>query len=157
MTAFDVSPTGIEKTKQLAAAAGVPIEAFVADINDYDLTQPFDVLFSTGVLQYVPAERRKALFANYRAYTSPGGSHVFSVFVKVPFIGPRLPTRKRPPTRRISGGLSTYYHDWRIPFCTEEVFDCLSSRRAAPARGQPDHRKQRDRLKRLRAETGGRA
>ena len=126
VTAFDVSPTGIEKTKQLAAAAGVPIEAFVADINDYDLTQPFDVLFSTGVLQYVPAERRKALFANYRAYTSPGGSHVFSVFVKKPFIG-RAPDEEKTAHKWISGELFTYYHDWRIPFCTEEVFDCLSS------------------------------
>jgi SAM-dependent methyltransferase len=41
VTAFDASPRGVEKTKQLAADAGVTINAFVADINVFRLTEPF--------------------------------------------------------------------------------------------------------------------
>ncbi len=126
VTAFDASPKGVEKTKQLAHDAGVPIEAFVADINEFRLTGPFDVLFSTGVLQYVPPERRKDLLANYRTYTSPGGLNVLSVFVKKPFIA-RAPDAEKTAHKWISGELLTYYHDWTIELCAEEIFDCMSS------------------------------
>jgi len=126
VTAFDTSPKGVEKTTQLAAEAGVPIEAFVANINDFRLTEPFDVLFSTGVLQYVPPELRSELFANYRQFTNPGGLNAFSVFVRKPFIG-KAPDAEKTAHNWISGELLTYYHDWKIAFCTEEIFDCMSS------------------------------
>ncbi len=126
VTAFDTSTRGIEKTKQLAADAGVKVEAFVADINEFRLTESFDVLFSTGVLQYVPPEQRKDLFTNYRRYTSPGGLNVFSVFVKKPFIG-EAPDAEKTAYKWISGELLTYYHDWKIEYCTEDIFDCNSS------------------------------
>lgn len=126
VTAFDTSPGGIAKTKQLADDAGVPIKAFVADINEFHLTESFDVLFSTGVLHYVPTERRKNLFANYRSFTRPGGLNVFSVFVKKPFIA-KAPDTEKTAHKWISGELLTYYHDWKIEYCTEEIFDCMSS------------------------------
>jgi tellurite methyltransferase len=126
VTAFDASPKGVEKTRQLAADAGVPVESFAADINQFHLSDRFDVLFSTGVLQHVPAESRKELFANYRTCTNPGGLNVFSVFVKKPFIA-KAPDAERTAHKWISGELLTYYHDWRIEFCTEEIFECMSS------------------------------
>lgn len=126
VTAFDTSPTGVEKTKQLAADIGVRIEAFVADINDFRLAEPFDVLFSTGVLHYVPSERRQELLANYREHTGPGGLNAFSVFVTKSFIA-KAPDGEKTSHKWISGELVTHYHDWRIEFCTEEIFDCRSS------------------------------
>ena len=126
VTAFDTSPKGVEKTNQLAADVGVPIETFVADINDFQLTESFDVLFSTGVFQYVPPGRRADLFNNYREHTSPGGLNVFSVFVKKPFIG-KAPDAEKTSHKWISGEILTYYHDWKIEFFAEEIFDCMSS------------------------------
>jgi len=126
VTAFDTSPGGIEKTKQLAADAGAPVEAFAADINKFRLTEPFDVLFSTGVLQYVPPGQRKDLFSNYRRYTSPGGLNVFSVFVKKPFID-KAPDAEKTAYKWISGELLTYYHEWKIEYSSEDIFDCMSS------------------------------
>jgi len=126
VTAFDTSGKGVDKVKQLAAGAGVSVEAFVANVNEFRLTESFDVLFSTGVLQYVPPERRQELFANYREHTCPGGLNAFSVFVKKPFIA-RAPDGEKTAHRWISGELLTYYHGWRIEHCTEEVFDCMSS------------------------------
>lgn len=126
VTAFDTSARGIEKTKQFAADAGVSIEAFVADINEFRLTEPFDLLFSTGVLQYVPPEQRNDLFENYRAFTSPGGLNIFSVFVRKPFIK-KAPDAEKTAHKWISGELLTYYHDWKIEYSTEEIFDCMSS------------------------------
>jgi len=126
VTAFDTSPKGVEKTQRLAQEANAPIHAFEGDINEYRLTQPFDILFSGGVLHYVPPETRKQLFDNYREYTNPGGLNVFSVFVRKPFIGP-APDAEKTAYKWISGELLTYYHDWKIEFCTEEIFDCMSS------------------------------
>ena len=37
--------------KRLVEKAQVSLEAFVADINDFRLTDTFDVIFPTGVLQ----------------------------------------------------------------------------------------------------------
>jgi len=126
VTAFDTSSKGVEKTRELAASAGVPIEAFVASINEYRLSRPFDVLFSTGVLQYVPPEMRQELFANYREHTNPGGLHALSVFVKKPFIA-KAPDGEKTAYKWVSGELLSFYADWRVEYCTEEVFDCMSS------------------------------
>jgi len=126
VTAFDTSGKGVEKARQLAAAAGVSIEARVASINEFRLTDSFDVLFSTGVLQYVPPELREELFANYREHTNPGGLHALSVFVKKPFIA-KAPDGEKTAYKWVSGELLSFYADWRVEYCTEEVFDCMSS------------------------------
>jgi len=126
VTAFDSSPKGVEKTKQLAEQASVKINVFETDINQFRLTENFDILFSTGVLQYVPPDRRPELFQNYREFTAPAGLNVFSVFVSKPFIA-RAPDAEEKAHLWTSGEILTYYHDWRIEFCTEEIFDCMSS------------------------------
>ncbi len=126
VTAFDTSPKGVEKTQLLAKQANVPIHVFEGDINDYRLTQPFDILFSTGVLHHVPPETREGLFDNYREFTNPGGLNVHTVFVRKPFIAP-APDAEKTAHKWISGELLTYYHDWKIEYCTEEIFDCMSS------------------------------
>lgn len=54
--AFDLSMKGIEKTRKYADEVGVQVNAFQADINKFRLEEEFDVLFSTGVLHYIPRE-----------------------------------------------------------------------------------------------------
>jgi tellurite methyltransferase len=126
VTAFDLSAAGVEKTERLAARVGTQVRTFQADVNTYRLDEPYDVLFTTGVLHYVPAELRAELFENYRRFTRPGGLHVMSVFVQKPFIA-RAPDGEATAQRWISGELFTHYADWRIEYCTEEILDCMSS------------------------------
>jgi len=126
VTAFDTSPKGVQKTKQLAADAGVKVNVFVADINVFRLPEPFDVLFSTGVLQYVPPGVRRDLLSNYQEHTCTDGLNAFSVFVAKSFLT-EPPDAEKTAHKWLSGELLTYYHDWRIEFCNEEVFDCMSS------------------------------
>lgn len=61
VTAFDLSLKGVEKTKKMANEAGVSINVFQANINEYRLDKEYDILFSTGVLHYIPAELRKEI------------------------------------------------------------------------------------------------
>ena len=126
VSAFDLSPAGLEKTRGLAERAATQVRTFQADVNIYRLDRHYDVLFGTGVLHYIPEGRRAEVFANYRQHTRPGGLHVMSVFVHKPFIAP-APDGEPTAQRWISGELFTHYRDWRIEHCTEEIFDCDSS------------------------------
>jgi tellurite methyltransferase len=74
----------------------------------------------------VPQEQRQGLLANYQEYTCPGGLNALSVIVSKPFI-PEAPDAEKASHKWISGELLTYYRDWRIEFCSEEIFDCMSS------------------------------
>jgi len=124
--AFDISEKGVEKTVRLAKEAGVIVNAFKADLNRFRLSETYDILFSTGVLHSSDPSMRNELFENYKAFTKEGGLNVFSVFVKKPFIAPG-PDGDPNASPWKSGQLFTYYHDWRIEWCTEEIFDCMSS------------------------------
>jgi tellurite methyltransferase len=126
VSAFDASTVGVEKTKLLAAEAQVPIEVQVGDICRYQLKDQFDVLFSTGVLQYVLPELRDELFEDYRNHTIIGGLNAFSVFVEKPFIDP-APDAEPTAHKWHSGELLAFYRDWKIEYCCEEIFDCVSS------------------------------
>jgi len=125
VTAFDLSEVGIEKTKRMAEDIGIQLRAFQTNINEYRLEEEFDILFSTGVLHYIPQEVREDVFDNYKTHTSDNGLNVLSVFVRKPFIG-KAPDGEATSNKWISGELLTYYHDWKIEFFTEEIFDCMS-------------------------------
>ena len=125
VSAFDISPNGIDKALRYAREAGVTVDAFVANINEYRLDKPYDILFATGSLHYMPPEVRDEVFANYRQFTNPNGLNALSVFVTKPFIEP-APDAEKTAHPWKSGELFMQYHDWMIEFCDEEIFDCTS-------------------------------
>ena len=123
--AFDLSAVGIKKALRLARDAGVSLDAFTANILDYRLTESYDILFSSGSLHYVPDGMRGELFENYKRHTRPNGLHVFSVLIPKAFIPP-APDEEPSACTWISGELLTHYHDWKIEYSIEEIFDCMS-------------------------------
>ncbi len=124
--AFDLSAAGVEKTLSLVEAADVSVMAFAANILDYRLTESFDILFSSGSLHYVPEGMREELFENYKRFTNPNGLHAFSVLIPKPFIPP-APDAEPTACTWISGEFLTHYHDWKVEYSIEEIFDCMSS------------------------------
>lgn len=126
VSAFDLSAKGVEKTKALAERAKVEVRAFQADLGRFRIEEEYDILFSTGVLHYIPASARHDIMENYKHATTSNGLNVFSVFVDKPFIPP-APDVEPTACLWISGELFTHYHDWRIEYCTEDIFDDLSS------------------------------
>lgn len=123
---LDSSLPGLEKTRRYAEEVGVHVETIHADIVNYELEDTYDVIFSTGTLQYLPPEMRPQRFENYKACTSPDGINALSVFVKKPFIPP-APDGEATAHSYRSGELMGYYWDWEILYCAEEIFDCMSS------------------------------
>lgn len=126
VTAFDLSPLGVEKTKELAQKTGVELEVFEANVLEYRLDRNYDILFATGILHYITENLRATIFNNYKEFTNRNGIHVFNVFVEKPFIQ-RAPDHEETAQRWISGELFTHYHDWKIEICNEVMFDCKSS------------------------------
>lgn len=126
VTAFDLSENGIEKTKKLAECCGVRINAFTADVNEFRLNAKYDIIYSNGVMHYIPPEIRKEIFNNYKEFTAENGINMHSAFVKKSFIGPAPDTEKYT-YGWLSGELFMLYHDWHVDLCEEVIFDCLSA------------------------------
>ncbi|MNB81152.1 Tellurite methyltransferase [compost metagenome] len=126
VSALDISDAGIEKTRRLAEKNGVHVNVFKADIQDYRLNTHYDIIFSSGVLNYIKPDFRKEIFDHYKHYTNEGGLHVLNVFVNKPFIAPP-PEKESNSYKWHSGELLAHYHDWLIKDSSEVVFDCNSS------------------------------
>ena len=124
--AFDITENGIAKTRKLAEKRGVQLHAFVADINDFQIDETFDIIYSTGTIQYLDDDRIDAFFDKVQKMTAVNGINWFNVFVDKPFI-PLPPDwdigEKMWPTAK----LFTYYPDWRFERIDETVFECHSS------------------------------
>ena len=125
VTACDLSPSGLKKTERYAKEIGVEIRLFEANILEYRLDEPFDILFASGVLHYIPEELRAPILSDYKRHTNRNGLHVFNVFVKKPFIE-KASDSEATAHDWISGELFTHYHDWLIEECEEVIFDCMS-------------------------------
>jgi tellurite methyltransferase len=124
-TGLDLSLPGLEKAQRYAQEVGASIKTIHADVLDYALEATYDVIFSTGTLHYLPQETRAQRFEDYKAHTSPTGIHVVSAFVDKPFLPP-APDSDTSEYAFQSGELLSYYWDWEIPWCVEEIFDCNS-------------------------------
>lgn len=128
VTAFDISEQGIEKAKSLAGHNRVEVQFFKADIFDYRLDAEYDIIFSSGVLHFLPQAGRKEFCDSLKAHTTIGGINALNVFVQKPFISRALDSTKEEDEREpwYSGELFGYYHDWLFHACREDVFDCNS-------------------------------
>ncbi len=125
VSAFDITESGVEKAKRLAGRYGADVDFFRADICDYVPDKEFDVIFCSGVLNYIPADARSRVVENWKKHTSAGGLNAVNVFVKKPFI-PDAPDKERISSRWRSGELFGLYGDWRFERCEEVIFDCGS-------------------------------
>lgn len=128
VTAFDISEQGIEKAKRLAEHNKVEVRLFRADLFDYRPDTEYDIIFSSGVLHFVPGQQRGELCDSLKEHTADNGINAMNVFVEKPFIT-RAPDSTRDESKRHpwrSGELFGYYHDWLFHVCREEVFDCNS-------------------------------
>lgn len=124
--AFDITREGVDKARRLADRCGVPVRAFQANVLDYRLEHTYDIVFSSGVLHYIPEVLRTEILADYRVHTRTNGLHALNVFVQKPFLPPP-PEREENATVWRSGELATHYADWLLHEMSEVIFDCNSS------------------------------
>ena len=100
----------------------VEINAFIADINDFRIDEKFDIIYSTGTIQYLEDDKIDSFFTKVKDMTLPGGINWFNVFVDKPFL-------QLPPDWDIeekmwkSGELFKYLSDWKFHWIDEIIFE----------------------------------
>lgn len=125
VSAYDIAENGLKKGMHLAEVSGVSVDFFKADMMDYKLENKFDIIYSCGALQYISDDKRKAVIDNLKEHTTEGGIHVLNVFVEKPFLA-LPPDWEDTEYAWKTGELFGYYHDWKIEFMEERIFDCNS-------------------------------
>jgi tellurite methyltransferase len=122
----DVSQPGLQKAQKWADQEGLTIKTVQANLNELNLTEMFDIVYSSGTLTYLSPSLREEKFKNYKEHTNIGGLNVFNVFVEKPFIE-TAPDWGTDEYFYRSGDLLNYYWDWEIISFEEIIFDCNSS------------------------------
>lgn len=126
VTAFDLTESGIVKTKRLAEENRVRIKAYVDDINTFETDERFDIIYSSGTLQYLQKDAIRPFFEKITKMTNPHGLNYFNVFVDKPFIAP-APDWDKEETLWKTGDLFSWYAEWKIHYLDETIFECSSS------------------------------
>ncbi len=126
VTAFDLAETGVHKTLQNAEKCHTSLKAFVADINEFLPDENYDVIFSSGTLQYLLPDKRKKFIEACQKNTNPQGLNIFHTFVSKPFIE-RAPDAESNEYLWSSGELLLFYKNWRVENFIEEIKICHSS------------------------------
>ena len=122
VSAFDLTDNGIRKTLALAEINKVKINAYVDDINTFDTKDQFDIIYSTGTVQYLFEQNKKIFFDKINRITKPNGIVYFNVFVEKTFL-------ELPPDWDIeekmwsSGELFTFFPDWKVEHIDEVIFE----------------------------------
>lgn len=124
-TGVDISRPGLEKAMRWASAEGLALRTIQASLQEFRLTEPYDVVYSSGTLTYLPPHLRSQVFENYKRFTREGGLNVFNVFVEKPYLSTPHDWGADEYFYR-SGELLVAYWDWEILSFSEVEFDCNS-------------------------------
>ena len=125
VTAFDLTESGIAKTKRLAEKVGVRVKAYVDDINTFETDERFDIVYSSGTLQYLFEDKIDDFFRKIEKITNPHGLNYFNVFVEKPFLE-KAPDWDREESLWKTGALLAKYSDWKIHYVDQTIFQCSS-------------------------------
>lgn len=72
VTAFDLSPTAVDRAQTLSKDNDVNLDSSVSDWDEWDWTQTFD-LVAAILIQFVGPEGRKKQFSDLASAVKPGG------------------------------------------------------------------------------------
>ena len=122
VTAFDLAENGIKKTLKLADSRCVKVNAYVDDINTFETEEKFDIIYSSGTIQYLFEENKKAFFDKLNRITNKNGIVFLNVFVDKPFLELPPDWDKEEKMWR-SGELFTYLSDWKFHRIDEVIFE----------------------------------
>ena len=125
VTAFDLAESGIAKAQKLAAESGARLKLYVDDINTFQTDERFDIVYSSGTLQYLQDDQIANFFEKVQRMTNPHGLNFFNVFVEKPFIEP-APDMDNEEKLWKTGQLFTYYGEWKLHTISETIFTCES-------------------------------
>ena len=78
--AFDLSEHGIAKVNDRCERLGIKLNAFAADLTEYEFVHKYDVIISFGTLHFVYKDDWKKFIKKAKEHTNPGGIHIIQLF-----------------------------------------------------------------------------
>jgi tellurite methyltransferase len=82
VVALDASPTAIAHIQQRATFEALPVEAALADLRDYDLTEEFDAVVSIGLLMFFDCSTAFRVLSRLQSCVREGGVAVVNVLIE---------------------------------------------------------------------------
>jgi 2-polyprenyl-3-methyl-5-hydroxy-6-metoxy-1,4-benzoquinol methylase len=73
VTAFDLSPVGVEKARRFAESAGVTVDYRVADVNAWNWDERTYGVIAAVFIQFASPAERERIFAGMQRALAPGG------------------------------------------------------------------------------------
>lgn len=110
--AFDRSLAGVRKLRARAAAAGVPVQAWVQDIATFSFAREYDLVVAHGVLHLLGRDDWSRVLASIQRHTRAGGWNIVVVFTdRIP-----PPPDLEPLARGLfrEDELRGHYRDWTV-------------------------------------------
>lgn len=80
--ALDASPAGIESLAERARAAGLALDASIADARAFETDRRFDAVVSVGLLMFFDCDTARALMRRWQGWVRPGGVMAVNVLVE---------------------------------------------------------------------------
>jgi len=135
--ALDASPNAIERIRSVAAADGLAIEAILADLTRYQITEDFDVIVSIGLLMFLERSRAQELLRDIHQHVRPGGSAIINVLIEgTTYLGMFEPTQYylfgHSELQSSFDGweiLESTYHNFEAPGKTVKMFTTVVARK----------------------------
>jgi|SRR5262245_57995574 len=82
VVAIDASPTAITHIRQRAESEGLPVQAILADLRNYDLKEEFDAVVSIGLLMFFDCSTAFRTLARLQSSVREGGIAVVNVLIE---------------------------------------------------------------------------
>ena len=82
VVALDASVHAIERIRKVAGAEALPVEAKVADLATYRITEDFDVIVSIGLLMFMESFCARQLLNEIQSHVKPDGLAIINVLIE---------------------------------------------------------------------------
>jgi tellurite methyltransferase len=82
VVALDASVHAIERIRKVASAEALPVEAKVADLATYRITEDFDVIVSIGLLMFMESSYARQLLNEIQSHVRPDGLAIINVLIE---------------------------------------------------------------------------
>jgi tellurite methyltransferase len=118
VTAWDKNADSIARVNEIISLEGLAnITADIRDLNQLQLAEQYDFIFSTVVLMFLQPESIPSLINNMQTHTLPGGYNLIVAAMDTPDYPCVMPF----PFTFKPGELKNYYEHWEIIKYNEDV------------------------------------
>lgn len=121
VNAFDLSTHGIGRVQRRCEEEKLSLNAFTADLREFQFVRSYDLIMSFGTLHFVSTEDWKSFISRAKENTRPGGIHIMQIFTDTVPASPDIAGFAIGLAK--DGEIAELYKDWEILQFKSYVFE----------------------------------